>query len=152
MDSFGKVILNLILSPLILVTLFSNASLAKEKDKNINNRPLVTTSDLQTYYFMGGVFLCRSLLNDIDFKTAQKVSIMTVQNILVTKHERKALDPNNKEITLQDSFLDSTVPFFVTADAVGRCPDKIPKETKKIVNEELKKLKKLEKSIKKKKK
>jgi len=149
LDSFGKVILNLILSPLILLTFFPNAALAKEKDKNINNRPLVTSSDLQTYYFMGGVFLCRSLLDDIDFKTAQKVSIMTVQNIIVTKHERKALDPNNKEITLPDSFLNSTVPFFVTADAVGRCPDKIPKETKKIVNEELKKL---EKSMKKKKK
>ena len=116
----------------------STSILAEER--KIIIKPAAQENDLQTYFLMGGIFICGSIHENVDFEVSQRAAINTVRAVILGKHDRKFVDAtkNNEEVTMSEYFYNYMVPFYVTAEASARCPKKVPDKVNKEVKKQMK--------------
>ena len=123
---------------LLSLSLFEMTILNKEikADKKLP----ATEQDLYLYKGMGASYLCIASKAGIEFKKAVAVATATYVNVLEGKHGGSVKELGNKKLKKEKLFAGAE--FQIITTALQYCPDSVPKDVTKKVEEIFKENKK----------
>ena len=134
---YPKRFLKLLSLPIFLyLTLFDIAILNKEIKAN-KNLPAATEQDLYLYKGMGASYLCIASKAGIEFPKAVGIATATYVQVIEGKHKGIIEELGDKKLERDKLFAGAE--FQIVTTAMQYCPDSVPKEVTKKVNEILKK-------------
>ncbi len=130
-----KFLRNLSLPILLFLTFFDLTMINKEIQAN-KELQAATEQDLYLYRGMGASYLCIASKAGIEFPKAVGVATATYVQVIVGKHGGVIKDLGDKKLDREKLF--GGAEFQILNTAIQYCPDSIPKEVTKKVNEIIK--------------
>ena len=123
----------------IFFSLFEISLLNREIKANKKLLP-ATEKDLFLYKGMGASYLCIASKAGIEFPKAVGVATATYVQVIEGKHGGLVKELGNKKIEREKLFAGAE--FQIVTTAIQYCPDSVPKDISKKVNQIIKKNKK----------
>ena len=124
---------------LIFLSLFEMNVLNKEMKAEKELFP-ATEKDLYLYKGMGASYLCIASKAGIEFKKAVGVATATYVQVIEGKHEGLIKELGNEKLKREKLFAGAE--FQIVLTALKYCPESVPKDVTKKVNEIIKENKK----------
>ena len=135
-DLFSKKISKFIsLTILLYLTIFDMTILNKQI-KAEKKLLAATEQDLYLYKGMGASYLCIASKAGIEFTKAVGVATATYVQVIEGKHGGVIKELGDKKLERKNLFAGAE--FQIVTTAIQYCPESVPKEVKKKVNEVLK--------------
>ena len=136
---YSKKILRFLGLPLLIYLTFFDLTIINKQIK-ADKLSAASEQDLFLYKGMGASYLCIASKAGIDFPKAVWVATATYVQVLEGKHGSKVKVLGDKKLEREKLFAGAE--FQIVTTAMQFCPDSIPKEVTKKVNNILKKNKK----------
>jgi len=136
---YSKKILRFLGLPLLIYLTFFDLTIINKQIK-AEKLSAASEQDLFLYKGMGASYLCIASKAGIDFPKAVGVATATYVQVLEGKHGSKVKVLGDKKLEREKLFAGAE--FQIVTTAMQFCPDSIPKEVTKKVNNILKKNKK----------
>ena len=136
---YSKKILRFLGLPLLIYLTFFDLTIINKQIK-ADKLSAASEQDLFLYKGMGASYLCIASKAVIDFPKAVGVATATYVQVLEGKHGSKVKVLGDKKLEREKLFAGAE--FQIVTTAMQFCPDSIPKEVTKKVNNILKKNKK----------
>ena len=134
---YSKRVLTILSLPILLyLTLFNKTFFNKEIKSN-KKLQAATEEDLYLYKGMGASYLCIASKAGIEFPKAVGIATATYVQVIEGKHKGIIEELGDKKLERDKLFAGAE--FQIVTTAMQYCPDSIPKEVTKKVNEILKK-------------
>ena len=134
---YSKRVLTILSLPILLyLTLFNKTFFNKEIKSN-KKLQAATEEDLYLYKGMGASYLCIASKAGIEFPKAVGIATATYVQVIEGKH--KGIIEELGDEKLERDKLFAGAEFQIVTTAIQYCPDSVPKEVTKKVNEILKK-------------
>ena len=122
--------------PLLLyLTFFDNIFFNREIKSN-KKLQAATEQDLYLYKGMGASYLCIASKAGIEFPKAVGIATATYVQVIEGKHKGMIKELGDKKLERDKLFAGAE--FQIVTTAIQYCPDSVPKEVTKKVNEILK--------------
>ena len=135
-----KKIFNTINLPLIIFLSLFGISIFNKEIKAEKNLVPATEKDLYLYKGMGASYLCIASKAGIEFPKAVGVATATYVQVIEGKHGGLVKELGNKKVEREKLFAGAE--FQILTTAIQYCPDSVPKDISKKVNQIIKKNKK----------
>ena len=139
LNLYTKKILRFLGLPLLIYLTFFDLTIINKQIK-ADKLSAASEQDLFLYKGMGASYLCIASKAGIDFPKAVGVATATYVQVLEGKHGSKVKVLGDKKLEREKLFAGAE--FQIVTTAMQFCPDSIPKEVTKKVNNILKKNKK----------
>ncbi len=139
LNLYTKKILRFLGLPLLIYLTFFDLTIINKQIK-AEKLSAASEQDLFLYKGMGASYLCIASKAGIDFPKAVGVATATYVQVLEGKHGSKVKVLGDKKLEREKLFAGAE--FQIVTTAMQFCPDSIPKEVTKKVNNILKKNKK----------
>ena len=147
LKSYFKTLSKLIYSPIVIATFLGIIDFEGTKAlANTKTKP-ADIEDLSLYQGMGISFVCTASRKevDIDFNKAVGVASDTFVTVVEQKHGGLIFE-QGKEVKVDRKTLFTNVSFRILGGAINVCPDNVPENSKKMFEQGLKQIEKLNKS------
>ena len=126
--------------PFLLYLVFFDITILKREIKADKKLQAATEQDLYLYKGMGASYLCIASKAGIEFPKAVGVATATYVQVIEGKHGGAVKELGDNKIERDKLFAGAE--FQIVTTAMQYCPDSVPKEVTKKVNEILKENKK----------
>ena len=133
---YSKKIFKLLSLPIILYLTLLNTTIFNKEIKSDKKLQAATEEDLYLYKGMGASYLCIATKAGIKFPKAVGVASATYVQVIEGKHGGVIKELG--DIKLERDKLFSGAEFQIVTTAIKYCPDSVPKDVTKKVNEILK--------------
>ena len=133
---YSKKIFKLLSLPIILYLTLLNTTIFNKEIKSDKKLQAATEEDLYLYKGMGASYLCIATKAGIKFPKAVGVATATYVQVIEGKHGGVIKELG--DIKLERDKLFSGAEFQIVTTAIKYCPDSVPKDVTKKVNEILK--------------
>ena len=137
---YSKKIFKLFSIPIILFLTFFDVTILNREIKADKKLKAATEEDLYLYKGMGASYLCIASQAGIEFPKAVGVATATYVQVIEGKHGGIIKELGDKKLERDKLF--GGAEFQILNTAMQYCPDSVPKEVTKKVNEILKETKK----------
>ena len=137
---YSKNFFKILSLPILLYLTFFDTSIFNSEIKSDKKLKSATEEDLYLYKGMGASYLCIASKAGIEFPKAVGVATATYVQVIEGKHGGVIKELGKKK--LQRDKLFTGAEFQIVTTAIQYCPDSVPKEVTKKVNEILKENKK----------
>ena len=141
---YPKRILKLLGISLIIQFIIFESNTINKQVKAEKISTAASEQDIFLYRQMGASYLCISSRADVDFNKGLGIASATFANVIIGKHGGAIKELGSKK--LDEKRLYNAGTFQIVGSALNICPESIPKDIK---NDYEKRLKQLEKEIKK---
>ena len=133
---FSSKFLRIIFFPLILLTLLMDVNF--RNNEVLANKKLIPADDKDLYLYkgMGASYLCIAEKAGVEFPKALGVATATYVQVLEGKHGGLIKELGDTKLERKQLFAGAE--FQIVSTAMNYCPDSIPKDVSKKVNELLK--------------
>ena len=136
----SKNLINFISFPILIYLSIFGLNLTNRDIKAEKKLVPATEKDLYLYKGMGASYLCIASKAGIEFPKAVGVATATYVQVLEGKHGGLVKELGNKKLEREKLFAGAE--FQIVTTALQYCPDSIPKDVSKKVNEIIEKNKK----------
>ena len=126
--------------PLLLYLILFDKTFFNREIKSNKKPQAATEQDLYLYKGMGASYLCIASKAGIEFPKAVGIATATYVQVIEGKHKGIIEELGDKKLERDQLFAGAE--FQIVTTAMQYCPDSVPKEVTKKVNEILKKNKK----------
>ena len=137
---YSKRVLKTLSLPLILSLTFLEITFLNREIKSNKKLQAATEQDLYLYKGMGASYLCIASKAGIEFPKAVGVATATYVQVIEGKHGGAIKELGKTKLEREKLFTGAE--FQIVTTAMQYCPDSVPKDVTKKVNEILKKEKK----------
>ena len=137
---YSKKFINFISLPIFIYLSFFEINISNRELKAEKQLVPASEKDLYLYKGMGASYLCIASKADIEFSKAVGVATATYVQVIEGKHGGLIKELGNKKLERKKLF--SGAEFQIVTTALQYCPDSIPKDVSKKVNEIIEKNKK----------
>ncbi len=137
---YSKKVLKFLCLPILLYLTFFDKTLFNRELKSNKKLQAATEQDLYLYKGMGASYLCIASKAGIEFPKAVGIATATYVQVIEGKHKGAIEELGDKKLERDQLFAGAE--FQIVTTAIQYCPDSVPKEVTKKVNEILKKDKK----------
>ena len=134
---YSKRVLKIFSVPILLYLIFFDKTLFNREIKSNTKLQAATEQDLYLYKGMGASYLCIASKAGIEFPKAVGVATATYVQVIEGKHKGIIEELGDKKLERDQLFAGAE--FQIVTTAIQYCPDSVPKEVTKKVNEILKK-------------
>ena len=133
---FSSKFLRIIFFPLILLSLLMDVNV--RNNEVLANKKLIPADDKDLYLYkgMGASYLCIAEKAGVEFPKALGVATATYVQVLEGKHGGLIKELGDTKLERQQLFAGAE--FQIVSTAMNYCPDSIPKDVSKKVNDLLK--------------
>ena len=145
----SKKIFKLLALPMLLSLNFFDLTILNREMKADKKLKGATEEDLYLYKGMGASYLCIASKAGIEFPKAVGVATATYVQVIEGKHQGKIIELGDKKLERDKLFAGAE--FQIVETAMNYCPDNVPEEVSKKVNNILKQNKSSKKNNKRKK-
>ena len=133
---YSKKIFKLLSLPIILYLTLLNTTIFNKEIKSDKKLQAATEEDLYLYKGMGASYLCIATKAGIKFPKAVGVASATYVQVIEGKHGGVIKELGDTKLERDKLF--SGAEFQIVTTAIKYCPDSVPKDVTKKVNEILK--------------
>ncbi|ABM72376.1 possible Villin headpiece domain [Prochlorococcus marinus str. MIT 9515] len=133
---YSKKIFNLVSLPILLFLTFFYVTIFNKEIKSDKKIQAATEEDLYLYKGMGASYLCIASKAGIKFPKAVGVATATYVQVIEGKHGGIIKELGDKKLERDKLFAGAE--FQIVTTAIKYCPDSVPKDVTKKVNEILK--------------
>ena len=133
---YSKKIFKLLSLPIILYLTLLNTTIFNKEIKSDKKLQAATEEDLYLYKGMGASYLCIATKAGIKFPKAVGVASATYVQVIEGKHGGVIKELGDTKLERDKLF--SGAEFQIVTTAIKYCPDSVPKDVTKKVNELLK--------------
>ncbi len=133
---YSKKIFKLLSLPILLYLTLFDIALFNIEGKADKELKAATEEDLYLYKGMGASYLCIASKAGIEFPKAVGVATATYVQVIQGKHGGVVKELGDKKLDRDKLFAGAE--FQIVTTAIQYCPDSVPKEVTKKVNEILK--------------
>ena len=133
---YSKKIFNLVSLPILLFLTFFYVTIFNKEIKSDKKIQSATEEDLYLYKGMGASYLCIASKAGIKFPKAVGVATATYVQVIEGKHGGIIKELGDKKLERDKLFAGAE--FQIVTTAIKYCPDSVPKDVTKKVNEILK--------------
>ena len=126
--------------PILLYLTFFDKTFFNREIKSNKILQAATEQDLYLYKGMGASYLCIASKAGIEFPKAVGIATATYVQVIEGKHKGKIVELGDKKLERDQLFAGAE--FQIVTTAIKYCPDSVPKDVTKKVNEILTKNKK----------
>ena len=133
---YSKKIFKLLSLPIILYLTLLNTTIFNKEIKSDKKLQAATEEDLYLYKGMGASYLCIATKAGIKFPKAVGVASATYVQVIEGKHGGVIEELGDTKLERDKLF--SGAEFQIVTTAIKYCPDSVPKDVTKKVNEILK--------------
>ena len=137
---YSKRVLKIFSLPILLYLTFFDRTFFNREIKSNKKLQAATEQDLYLYKGMGASYLCIASKAGIEFPKAVGIATATYVQVIEGKHKGIIEELGDKKLERDKLFAGAE--FQIVTTAIQYCPDSVPKEVTKKVNEILKKNKK----------
>ena len=137
---YSKRLLKILSLPILLYLTFFDRTFFNREIKSNKKLQAATEQDLYLYKGMGASYLCIASKAGIEFPKAVGIATATYVQVIEGKHKGKIEELGDKKLERDKLFAGAE--FQIVTTAIKYCPDSVPKEVTKKVNEILKENKK----------
>ena len=137
---YSKRVLKILSLPILLYLTFFNKTFFNKEVKSNEKLQAATEQDLYLYKGMGASYLCIASKAGIEFPKAVGIATATYVQVIEGKHKGIIEELGDKKLERDKLFAGAE--FQIVTTAIQYCPDSVPKEVTKKVNEILKENKK----------
>ena len=134
---YSKRSLKILSLPLLLYLNFFDNTFFNREIKSNKKLQAATEQDLYLYKGMGASYLCIASKAGIEFPKAVGIATATYVQVIEGKHKGIIEELGDKKLERNKLFAGAE--FQIVTTAIQYCPDSVPKEVTKKVNEILKK-------------
>ena len=134
---YSKRVLKILSLPILLYLTFFDRTFFNKEIKSNKKLQAATEQDLYLYKGMGASYLCIASKAGIEFPKAVGVATATYVQVIEGKHGGIVKELGDKKLERNKLFAGAE--FQIVTTAIQYCPDSVPKEVTKKVNEILKK-------------
>ena len=140
-------LLKILSTPLIISVLFFNIGPKLGEVKASNKTKPADEKDLELYRRMGITYICTASMkgSELDFEKSLVVASNLFSTVVQQKHGGFIKEGKKKEQKLDPKVLQNSVMFQLVGGALNYCPDNVPKEMEKEFENQLKRIKELNK-------
>ena len=140
-------LLKILSAPLIFSVIFFNLNPKLGELKASNKTIPADEKDLELYRKMGITYICTASMkgNDLEFEKSLVVASNLFSTVVQQKHGGFIKEGKKKEQKLDPKVLQNSVMFQLVGGALNYCPDNVPKEMEKEFENQLKRIKELNK-------
>ena len=133
---YSKKFIRFISLPIFICLSLFDINLFNREIKAENKLVPATETDLYLYKGMGASYLCIASKAGIEFKKAVGVATATYVQVIEGKHGSLLKELGNKKLEREKLFAGAE--FQIVTTALQYCPDSVPKDVSKKVEEILK--------------
>ena len=137
---YSKKVLKIISLPIILYLTFFDITFFNREIKSNKKLQAANDQDLYLYKGMGASYLCIASKAGIEFPKAVGVATATYVQVIEGKHGGIVQELGNKKLEREKLFAGAE--FQIVTTAMQYCPESVPKEVTKKVNQLIKENKK----------
>jgi len=137
---FSRKFVNLITLPIFIFLSIFDVNISNKEIKAEKKSVPATEKDLYLYKGMGASYLCIASKAGIEFPKAVGVATATYVQVIEGKHGGLVKEMGNKKLEREKLFAGAE--FQIVTTALQYCPDSVPNDVTKKVNEILEKNKK----------
>ena len=137
---YSKRVLKILSLPILLYLTFFDKSFFNREIKSNKKLEAATEQDLYLYRGMGASYLCIASNAGVEFPKAVGIATATYVQVIEGKHKGIIEELGDKKLERDQLFAGAE--FQIVTTAIKYCPDSVPKDVTKKVNEILKKDKK----------
>ncbi len=134
---YSKRALKILSIPIFLYLTFFDRTFLNREIKSNKKLQAATEQDLYLYKGMGASYLCIASKAGIEFPKAVGIATATYVQVIEGKHKGIIEELGDKKLERDKLFAGAE--FQIVTTAIQYCPDSVPKEVTKKVNEILKK-------------
>ncbi len=134
---YSKRVLKILSLPILLYLTFFDRTFFNKEIKSNKKLQAATEQDLYLYKGMGASYLCIASKAGIEFPKAVGIATATYVQVIEGKHKGIIEELGDKKLERDKLFAGAE--FQIVTTAIQYCPDSVPKEVTKKVNEILKK-------------
>ena len=141
-------LLKILSAPLIFSVLLFNIDPKLGEVKASNKTKPADEQDLELYRRMWITYICTASMkgSELDFEKSLVVASNLFSTVVQQKHVGFIKDGKKKEQKLDPKLLQNSVMFQLVGGALNYCPDNVPKEMEKEFENQVKKIKELNKN------
>ena len=133
---YSKKFIKLLSFPILLYFTFFDITIINKQIKSDRKLLSATEEDLYLYKGMGASYLCIASKAGIEFPKAVGIATATYVQVIQGKHGGVVKELGDKKLDRDKLFAGAE--FQIVTTAIQYCPDSVPKEVTKKVNEILK--------------
>ena len=133
---YTKKLIKLLSLPIFLYFTFFDITIINKEIKSEKKLQSATEEDLYLYKGMGASYLCIASKAGIKFPKAVGIATATYVQVLEGKHGGVVKELGDKKIDREKLFAGAE--FQIVTTAIQYCPDSVPEEVTKKVNQILK--------------
>ena len=137
---YSKRVFKILSLPILLYLTFFDQTFFNREIKSNKKLQAATEQDLYLYKGMGASYLCIASKAGIEFPKAVGLATATYVQVIEGKHKGIIEELGDKKLERDKLFAGAE--FQIVTTAIKYCPDSVPKEVTKKVNQILKKEKK----------
>ena len=136
LNLYSKKFIKLLSLPIFLYLIFFDITIFNKEIKSDKKLLSATEEDLYLYKGMGASYLCIASKAGIEFPKAVGVATATYVQVLEGKHGGLVKELGDKKLDRDKLFAGAE--FQIVTTAIQYCPDSVPEEVTKKVNQILK--------------
>ena len=133
---YAKKLIKLLSLPIFLYFTFFDITIINKEIKSEKKLQSATEEDLYLYKGMGASYLCIASKAGIKFPKAVGIATATYVQVLEGKHGGVVKELGDKKIDREKLFAGAE--FQIVTTAIQYCPDSVPEEVTKKVNQIIK--------------